>query len=131
MFLANRYISVKQSVKQALLNVRGLGLRRRNLISIKFGVRPSTMLKAVAYRKRRGITRFVERRYITGLKQRTLFKNNLKQQIVYGSYKGIRLRQGLPANGQRTRSNAQNSRKLRLQIKLKTLSKAKIIKRNK
>jgi len=35
----------------------------------------------------------------------------MKYHLRYGSYRGIRIRQGLPFNGQRTRSNAANARK--------------------
>lgn len=37
----------------------------------------------------------------------------LKLHLKYGTYRGIRLRQGLPRNGQRTHSNAKNPRKNR------------------
>jgi small subunit ribosomal protein S13 len=40
----------------------------------------------------------------------------LKLHRSVGTYRGIRLRQGLPRNGQRTHSNAKNPRKLRGRI---------------
>jgi ribosomal protein S13 len=47
---------------------------------------------------------------LTGLK--TFNKNNILTLITLNSYRGRRIKQGYPARGQRTRSNAKTARKL-------------------
>jgi len=106
MFLDGRKIMLSQSIKTAFRYVKGIGSTRLNVFLRKANLNRKTLLKKIHWKKRLGLSIYITKRYTTGGQLQRLHRSFLKPHLVYGSYKGIRMTQGLPSNGQRTHSNA-------------------------
>jgi ribosomal protein S13 len=89
------------------------------MLSSKLGCVRKTKLGFIKSRKRKIISRYIDAHYSTENLLRRKVRIILRNHLIHGSYKGIRFRQGFPVNGQRTRSNAQTSRKRLLLKELK------------
>jgi len=109
MFLARRKIDLNRYLKPALTNIYGIGRTRFRLIQQKLGFRQNIKFNEMKRAKRRMITRSVDK-YTTTNQLKRVENAILRPHFLNGSYKGIRMRQGMPANGQRTHSNASMSR---------------------
>jgi len=57
------------------------------------------------------LTRIVTQYYTTGSELQRLTFQDIQRFIQIGSYKGVRLSQGLPVRGQRTHTNARSARR--------------------
>jgi small subunit ribosomal protein S13 len=77
---------------------------------MKLGISPKANLIDLNSAKRRGLTNLVDQFCTDKMLKRELMLV-LTGITRHGCYKGIRLKQGLPANGQRTRSNAMTARR--------------------
>jgi small subunit ribosomal protein S13 len=56
------------------------------------------------------IREFIDRRHVVEGELRKTVRQNIQRLIEINSYRGIRHRRGLPAHGQRTRTNARTKR---------------------
>lgn len=57
------------------------------------------------------LQRIVQHFHVTGTELKRLLAQDVKRYIDIGVYKGFRFNQGLPVRGQRTHTNAQNTRR--------------------
>jgi small subunit ribosomal protein S13 len=89
----------------ALTAIYGVGRSRAKAICIAAGIEPNRKIKdltdAEMERMREGITRLT----VEGDLRREV-QMSIKRLIDLGCYRGSRHRKGLPARGQRTRTNA-------------------------
>ena len=89
----------------ALTAIYGIGRSRAKAICIAAGIEPNRKIKdltdAEMERMREGITRLT----VEGDLRREV-QMSIKRLIDLGCYRGSRHRKGLPARGQRTRTNA-------------------------
>lgn len=113
MFLGRKRVDLNQSVKTALFSVFGLGKTRINYLLSKFGGVRLTPLINIHLNKREGLSDKILKKYSTENDLRKPILKILLNHYNNGSYKGIRFAQGLPANGQRSKTNASTAARVR------------------
>jgi small subunit ribosomal protein S13 len=113
MFLDSRKIELNQSIKSAFRHVKGVGVTRLNVLLRRANVNRNTHLESLEETFQSGLSNFITNHYTTGGNLNRFELSFLKPHTLYGSYKGIRMSQGLPSNGQRTHSNASTASKIR------------------
>lgn len=118
MFLGRKRVPLTELTFPSLRSVYGLGNTRIRLIIAKLGITPKRKLAKIPSIIRNGLSRYIDRHYSTEKLLRKPENTILRQHFRFGSYKGVRMAQGLPCNGQRTRSNAATAHKLRRSLKL-------------
>jgi small subunit ribosomal protein S13 len=88
----------------------GIGPSLSQKILAEAGVDPTTKVSELAEDEVNRIREIIERGYNVEGELRKEIDLNVKRLIEIGSYRGIRHRRGLPARGQRTRTNARTKR---------------------
>lgn len=96
----------EKKVKIALAYIYGIG--RANALDIlqKAGVDPEIRVKALTEEQVRDIRNVISNEYKVEGTLRTEVQMNIKRLMDIGCYRGLRHRRGLPARGQRTKTNA-------------------------
>lgn len=90
----------------ALTYIFGIGNTIAEKIIEKSGVNPDRRVNKLTDEEIAGLRNIIEKNYKIEGELRTEVSMNIKRLIDTGSYRGLRHRKGLPANGQRTRTNA-------------------------
>jgi small subunit ribosomal protein S13 len=90
----------------ALTYVFGIGLTSSKNILKKAGIDESRLVKDLSEDDLDKIRRIIDSEYQTEGNLRANVRMNIKRLMDIGCYRGLRHRRGLPANGQRTRTNA-------------------------
>jgi len=93
-------------VEIGLTYIFGIGRTRSNLILKDAGVSPDVRVKDLSEDDVRKITRVIEDQGRVEGDLRKEISMNIKRLMDIGCYRGMRHRRGLPARGQRTRTNA-------------------------
>jgi small subunit ribosomal protein S13 len=93
-------------VEIGLTYIFGIGRTRSNAILKDAGVSPDIRVKDLSEDDVRKITRVIEDQGRVEGDLRKEISMNIKRLMDIGCYRGIRHRRGLPAHGQRTRTNA-------------------------
>jgi small subunit ribosomal protein S13 len=100
----------EKRVEIALTYIYGIGRSRSNQILTKTGVNPDTRSKALPEAEVARLREVIETEYVVEGDLRREVSMNIKRLQDIGSYRGLRHRRGLPAHGQRTRTNARTKR---------------------
>lgn len=90
----------------ALTYVFGIGLTSSKNILAKAGIDENKRVKDLSEDELDKIRRIIDAEYQTEGNLRANVRMNIKRLMDIGCYRGLRHRRGLPANGQRTRTNA-------------------------
>jgi small subunit ribosomal protein S13 len=90
----------------ALTYVFGIGLTSSKNILKKAGIDESRLVKDLSEDDLDKIRRIIDSEYQTEGNLSANVRMNIKRLMDIGCYRGLRHRRGLPANGQRTRTNA-------------------------
>ena len=90
----------------ALTYVFGIGESSAQEILEKAGIDVNRKVKDLSEEELDRIRRIVDSEYQTEGNLRGSVRMNIKRLMDVGCYRGLRHRRGLPANGQRTRTNA-------------------------
>ena len=90
----------------ALTYVFGIGKSSAIDILAKAGIEQTKKVKDLSEDELDRIRRIIDNEYQTEGNLRTAVRMNIKRLMDIGCYRGLRHRRGLPANGQRTRTNA-------------------------
>jgi len=90
----------------ALTYVFGIGRSSAADILAKAGIEETKKVKDLSEDELDKIRRIIDNEYQTEGNLRTSVRMNIKRLMDIGCYRGLRHRRGLPANGQRTRTNA-------------------------
>jgi small subunit ribosomal protein S13 len=90
----------------ALTYVYGIGLSSSKNILVKAGIDENKRVKDLSEDELDKIRRIIDAEYQTEGNLRANTRMNIKRLMDIGCYRGLRHRRGLPANGQRTRTNA-------------------------
>jgi small subunit ribosomal protein S13 len=101
-----------KSIVIALSSVFGIGTNRSTLICKKLGFLPTLKVKHMSDEQILDLLNLIESlsfsiAFASDLKK--LIKQNENNLALINSYRGIRLKKGLPVRGQRTHSNAQTA----------------------
>jgi small subunit ribosomal protein S13 len=100
-------------VEISLQYVYGIGPASSRRILSSSGVNPDTKVKDLSEQEVMRIREIIDKGYKVEGGLRKEVNLNVKRLIEIGSYRGLRHRRGLPARGQRTRTNARTKRGLR------------------
>ncbi|MGH8197393.1 MAG: 30S ribosomal protein S13 [Steroidobacteraceae bacterium] len=103
--IAGINIPVNKHVWVGLMHIYGIGRSRALSISRAAGVEPSTKVRDLTEPEVNALRSQVTRFMVEGDLRRENAMS-LKRLMDLGCYRGIRHRKGLPARGQRTRTNA-------------------------
>ncbi|NNF05150.1 MAG: 30S ribosomal protein S13 [Candidatus Eisenbacteria bacterium] len=93
-------------VETALTYIFGIGLTTAKKILAATGVNPDTRVKALSDEDTGKLRNEIESKYRVEGALHTEVQMNVKRLMDIGCYRGLRHRRGLPARGQRTKTNA-------------------------
>jgi small subunit ribosomal protein S13 len=103
--IAGINIPVNKHIWVALTHVHGIGRTRAHEVCASAGIDPTTKVKDLSEPEVARIRDAVARFTVEGDLRREVAMS-VKRLMDLGCYRGIRHRRGLPARGQRTRTNA-------------------------
>jgi small subunit ribosomal protein S13 len=93
-------------IEIGLTYIFGVGLSTSHKIIAATGVNPDKRVKDLTDEEVAKLRSVIENNFKVEGAQRTEVAMNIKRLMDTGSYRGLRHRRGLPAHGQRTRTNA-------------------------
>ena len=103
--IAGINIPLNKRAEIGLTYIYGIGRSTANKVLAEAGVEPDRKVKDLTEDEVRKLREQVDDLLVEGdLRRET--SQNIKRLMEIGSYKGLRHRRGLPANGQRTKTNA-------------------------
>lgn len=103
--IAGINIPVNKHIAVGLMHIYGIGRSRALSVCKAAGIDPSTRVRDLAEPEVNALRTQVTRFMVEGDLRREN-SMSLKRLMDLGCYRGIRHRKGLPARGQRTRTNA-------------------------
>ncbi len=89
-----------------MTSIFGIGRSRANEILERVGLDPDTHPGEWTEEQTRRVRRLIEDEYLVEGQLRTEVQMSIKRLMDIGCYRGLRHRRGLPARGQRTKTNA-------------------------
>ena len=104
--IAGVNIPREKRVEIGLTYVFGIGRTTANEILAKVGLSPNTYVRDLTEEEVGQLREVIERDYIVEGDLRRERANNIKRLMDIACYRGLRHRRGLPAHGQRTKTNA-------------------------
>jgi small subunit ribosomal protein S13 len=105
--IAGINIPLNKRAEIGLTYIYGIGRSTSNKVLAEVGVHPDTKVKDLTEEEVRQLREKVDDLLVEGDLRRER-SQNVKRLMEIGSYKGLRHRRGLPANGQRTKTNARS-----------------------
>jgi small subunit ribosomal protein S13 len=105
--IAGINIPLNKRAEIGLTYIYGVGRSTSNQVLNEAGVEPDTYVKDLTEDEVRKLREKVDDLLVEGDLRRER-SQNVKRLMEIGSYKGLRHRRGLPANGQRTKTNARS-----------------------
>jgi small subunit ribosomal protein S13 len=105
--IAGINIPLNKRAEIGLTYIYGVGRSTSNQVLRDVGVDPDTKVKDLTEDEVRQLREKVDDLLVEGDLRRDR-SQNVKRLMEIGSYKGLRHRRGLPANGQRTKTNARS-----------------------
>ena len=103
-------IPVNKQVWVSLQYIFGIGSTLSNKILSQADIAPDTKVKDLTDEEVNKLREIIDKQYRVEGELRKELNFNVKRLIEVGSYRGLRHRYGLPAHGQRTRTNARTKR---------------------
>ena len=97
-------------VEYGLTRIYGLGFSKARNILKEVNIDLQKRISDLSEKERSNLQSFIEKNHVIEGDLREEVRQNIKRVREIGTYKGIRQGQGLPARGQRTRSNARTNR---------------------
>jgi len=110
--LLKRQFSDDANIFRSLLTIYGIGFIKASAICTRFAIHKNAVFRDLAKSKLNRLNVHLSRDFITELSLRRPVRMYLQTHKLYGSYKGLRFKQGLPSNGQRTHTNAKTIKRL-------------------
>jgi small subunit ribosomal protein S13 len=111
-------ISKNIDLLKGLNKIYGLGFKRINYICKVFFLKKKTKFSDIHFRKLNILKKYLET-HLLQYKLKNLIKNKIKKKIDLHTYKGFRYLNNLPLRGQRTHTNANTCKFVKLYIDLK------------
>ncbi len=93
-------------IEYALTYIYGIGLSSARKILAQAGISPNTRVREMTEAETGRVREILERDYRVEGDLRREFALSIRRLIEIGCYRGMRHRRGLPARGQRTKTNA-------------------------
>jgi small subunit ribosomal protein S13 len=104
--IAGVNIPTNKRVVIALQYIHGIGSRKAQEIADKVGIPPERRVSQLTDAEVLQIRETIDRDYVVEGDLRREVSMSIKRLMDLGCYRGTRHRKGLPARGQRTRTNA-------------------------
>ena len=104
--IAGVTIPAEKQVYIALTYIYGIGETTSRTILAAAKIEPTTRVKDLTEAEEQKLREIIDEKYSVEGDLQRLVANNVKRLKDIESYKGLRHRNGLPVNGQRTRTNA-------------------------
>ena len=104
--IAGVNIPTNKRVVIALQYIHGIGARKAQEITEKVGIPAERRVNQLTDAEVLSIRETIDRDYVVEGDLRREVSMNIKRLMDLGCYRGTRHRKGLPARGQRTRTNA-------------------------
>jgi len=101
------------SVWKALLQVPGLSVSSATYICARFGLPKNMLIKDLTDEEIKGIQKLASKNFLINKAVRTALASGFTSHYISRARRGMRLRQGLPVRGQRTRSNSKTALRLK------------------
>ena len=95
-----------KKIEYALCYIYGIGLPSAQQIIQRAGIDPATRVRDLTEAETGRIRELLERDFRVEGDLRREFQLSIRRLMEIGCYRGIRHRRGLPARGQRTKTNA-------------------------
>jgi small subunit ribosomal protein S13 len=105
--IAGINIPLNKRAEIGLTYIYGIGRSTSNKVLAEAGVEPDRKVKDLTEDEVRRLREKVDDLLVEGDLRRDT-SQNIKRLMEIGTYKGLRHRRGLPANGQRTKTNARS-----------------------
>ena len=99
-----------KQVDVSLRYIYGIGPTLATAICTQANVEQATKVRDLTDDEISRIREFIDRNYVVEGELRRSLRQNIQRLIEINSYRGMRHRRGLPAHGQRTRTNARTKR---------------------
>lgn len=99
-------IPKEKRIEAALPYLYGIGRTNTKIILKEANIDPNRRAKDLNDEEISRITLIIQNKYIVEGDLRREVSQNIKRLIDIGAYRGLRHRRGLPARGQRTKTNA-------------------------
>jgi small subunit ribosomal protein S13 len=93
-------------IEYALCYIYGIGLPSAQKIVQQAGIDPATRVKDLTEAESSRVREIIEREYRVEGDLRREYAMSIRRLMEIGCYRGLRHRRGLPARGQRTKTNA-------------------------
>jgi small subunit ribosomal protein S13 len=93
-------------IEYALTYIYGIGLPSAQAIVKQAGINPVTRVKDLTESESSKVREIIEREYRVEGDLRREYAMSIRRLMEIGCYRGLRHRRGLPARGQRTKTNA-------------------------
>ncbi|MDD5338992.1 MAG: 30S ribosomal protein S13 [Dehalococcoidales bacterium] len=103
-------IPVNKQAWVSLQYIYGIGPKTSYAILTQAGITPETKVKDLTEAEVNKVREIIDKTYRVEGELRKEITLNIKRLTEIGSYRGARHRRGLPARGQRTRTNARTKR---------------------
>jgi small subunit ribosomal protein S13 len=103
-------IPVNKQAWVSLQYIYGIGPKNSYTILGQAGITPETKVKDLTEVEVNKLREIIDKQFRVEGELRKEINLNVKRLIEIGSYRGLRHRHGLPARGQRTRTNARTKR---------------------
>ena len=111
--ILNVHIPDNKRVVIGLSYIAGIGKSRATLICNVLKIDLLSYMSKLTKNQISQITTYIQKNYKTGPKIMSDRLQNIRRLIQISCYRGLRHFKGLPVRGQRTKTNAKTSRKLR------------------
>lgn len=99
-----------KQIVYSLPYIYGIGLTRAKEILERLNIEPNVKVNALTEEELNKLREVIDKEYRVEGDLRKETTLNIKRLTDVGSYRGMRHRRGLPARGQRTRTNARTRR---------------------
>lgn len=99
-------IPAEKQVQIALTYIYGIGPKFASTILAAASIEPTTRVKDLTEAEEQRLRELIDRDYTVEGDLQRLVTNNIKRLKDINAYRGLRHKNGLPVNGQRTRTNA-------------------------
>lgn len=108
--IAGINLPTNKRIEIAITYVYGIGKSLSGKILKNLGINPDTRTKDLAESDINKLREVIEKRYVTEGELRRQILANIRRMKEIGSYRGSRHAKGLPARGQRTKTNSRTVR---------------------
>ena len=113
-YIFNKYLNPNKRVRTELASIYGLGFKLSNQLCDQLGLNQSCRISQLTKNQIDKLNQLINKQYFVELELKKLISKDVQRFVQIGSYKGFRHIAGLPLRGQRTHTNAKNSRKNRI-----------------